>query len=120
MNCLPVPLNRHQSASAKAMNSVPWSNRTKRGARRIVARRSRTETTWSASMERSTSMAKTSLVNYVMLLSPMRRASCLRHPVRRRLRNCRRGIGIGTGFGIGPRHDRKWSSNEGRFLSNSG
>ena len=57
MKIVPTPLNRHQSATALAMNSGPLSKRTNAGAPLVSMSRSRVATTLSASMERSTTMA---------------------------------------------------------------
>ncbi len=54
------------------MNSGPWSKRTKAGAPRSMARRSRVATTLSASMDRSTTMAGHSLVYSSTMLSSLR------------------------------------------------
>ena len=58
MKTVSVPTRRHHFATAKAMNSGPWSERTYLGAPRSRARRSRHLTTPSPSMERATSMAR--------------------------------------------------------------
>ena len=51
MKTVSVPTRRHHFATAKAMNSGPWSERTYLGAPRSRARRSRHLTTPSPSME---------------------------------------------------------------------
>jgi len=75
MKTVPVPLNRHQSLTAWAMNSGPLSKRTQTGAPRSLARRSKHRATPSASMERSTSEARASLVSSSTTSEDLR-ASC--------------------------------------------
>jgi hypothetical protein len=63
MSLVPVPVKRHQSRRALAVSSGPLSQRRHRGAvRRSVTRRSSTFTVASASILRSTVMAKASRV----------------------------------------------------------
>lgn len=73
MKTLSTWLNRHQSATAAAMNSSPLSKRTKPGALpRSTARRSRVATTRSASMCRSTTMAGHSRVYSSTMFNSLR------------------------------------------------
>ena len=71
MNIDLVPENRHQSAIAPAMNSGPLSKRTNLGTPRWVPKQSSVATTRSASMERSTTMARASRVYSSTMLSSL-------------------------------------------------